>query len=191
MTLKIYEIHLTLTYPLTFRTSTWTFLQVSQEEFHFMLYEYGAETYPYKLYGDTKVDEMPYQDDPDSLAEDLYKSIPKFSELMPRKSELTDPVAIAKLDDLKKRYQQQDADMLERLRQPSPLLNENWGKSKMEIIAEAKQLKMADERKVQLMKMLEDYDVEATVKRQLKAAQKEREATIKTFLDQGCSVDND
>lgn len=156
-----------------------------------MLYEYGAETYPYKLYGDTKVDEMPYQDDPDSLAEDLYRSIPKFSELMPRKSELTDPVAIAKLDDLKKRYQQQDADMLERLRQPSPLLNENWGKSKMEIIAEAKQIKMADERKLQLMKMLEEYDAEATVKRQLRAAQKEREATIKMFLDQGCNVTND
>merc|ERR1711968_300469 len=42
--------------------------QVSQEEFHFMLYEYNAKTYPYGLYGDTKVDEMPYQNDPDNIA---------------------------------------------------------------------------------------------------------------------------
>merc|ERR1711988_2039082 len=56
---------------------------VSQEEFHFMLYEYGAKVEPYSLYGDTKVDEMPYQNDPDAVADDLFDAIPKFSELMP------------------------------------------------------------------------------------------------------------
>jgi hypothetical protein len=77
--------------------------QVSQEEFHFMLYEFNAKTVPYGLYGDTKIDEMPYQNDPKALAEDLFNNIPKFSDLIPKSSELTNPDAIARLPELLKK----------------------------------------------------------------------------------------
>jgi cell division protease FtsH len=159
--------------------------QVSQEEFHFMLYEYNAKTYPYSMYGDTKVDEMPYQNDPDSVADDLFDAMPKFSELMPKASELTDPTAIANLPALKLKYEQDEAAALEKMRRPNPLLNEDWGKSKMEIVAEAMRVKTEEERKVKLMKVLEQYSEEDAIKKQLKIAKTAREAAVKKLLDAG------
>jgi len=156
---------------------------VSQEEFHFMLYEYNAKTYPYGLYGDTKVDEMPYQNDPDNIAEELFKAIPKFSELMPQASELTDANAIANLPALKLKYEQDEAAALERMRQPNPLADEDWGKSKMDIVEEAIQAKREEERKENLMKFLEVYNEELEVKKSLKAAKSAREQAIMEFLD--------
>lgn len=158
--------------------------QVSQEEFHFMLYEYNAKTYPYGLYGDTKVDEMPYQNDPESVAEDLFAAMPKFSTLMPSVDELSDPEAKAKLPALKAKYEEYERSMGEKLRRPNPLLNEDWGKSKMEVIAEAKKAKEDEERKAKLLKMLEEYQQEEEVRMQLKRAKAAREAKIKDLLDQ-------
>ena len=159
--------------------------QVSQEEFHFMLYEYNAKMHPYSLYGDTKVDEMPYQNDPDAIADDLYEVIPKFSELMPKINELTDEIAIANLPALKKKYQEDEAASLERMRRPNPLLNDDWGKSKMEIVAEAVKAKADDERKKKLMKVLDEYSAESDVKRQIKAAEIAREQAVKRLFEVG------
>ena len=159
--------------------------QVSQEEFHFMLYEYNAKTYPYGLYGDTKVDEMPYQNDPDSIADDLFEAIPKFSELMPKASELSNPTAIANLGELKKRYESDEAASLERMRRPNPLLNEDWGKSKMEIVAEARKMQLEEERKAKLMNVLKEYNEEDNVKKQLKLAKLARDEAVRKFLDAG------
>jgi cell division protease FtsH len=159
--------------------------QVSQEEFHFMLYEYKAKTYPYSLYGDTKVDEMPYQNDPDAVADDLFDAIPKFSELMPKASELKDPRAIELLPALKKKYEDDEAASLERMRRPNPLLNEDWGKSKMEIVSEAKKFQKEEERKNKLKMVLEQYEQEDKVKKDLKAAMAAREAAVRKLLDIG------
>mmetsp|Transcript_23861 Transcript_23861/g.39844 ORF Transcript_23861/g.39844 Transcript_23861/m.39844 type:complete len:864 (+) Transcript_23861:123-2714(+) len=158
--------------------------QVSQEEFHFMLYEYNAKVQPYALYGDTKVDEMPYQNDPDAVAEDLFAAIPKMSELMPSIDELTDPDAISKLPALRAKYKEDEAAALERMRRPNPLMNEDWGKSKMEIIAEAKKAKEEEERKAKLFAMLKEYQQEEDIKRNLKRAKFEREQTIRNMLDE-------
>ena len=98
--------------------------QVSQEEFHFMLYEYNAKTYAYGLYGDTKIDEMPYQNDPDNIAEELFAAIPKFSELMPTADELEDPTAIVKLPELKAKYEGFEAEALNKMKRPNPLVDE-------------------------------------------------------------------
>lgn len=157
---------------------------VSQEEFHFMLYEYNAQTYPYGLYGDTKVDEMPYQNDPESVALDLFDAVPKFSELMPSIDELKDPEAISKLPELKKQYQEYEAASLERMKRPNPLLNDDWGKSKMEIIQEAQQLQAEEERKKKLFAMLEDFQKEDKVSKELRDARKEREAVVRNLLDE-------
>jgi cell division protease FtsH len=159
--------------------------QVSQEEFHFMLYEYNAKTYPYSLYGDTKVDLMPYQNDPDSVADDLFQAIPKFSELMPKASELSNADAIARLPALKEKYEQDEKLALEKMRRPNPLLNADWGKSKMEIVAEAKKVKIEDERKAALMKLLLEYEKEDDIKKQLKIAQSARSAAVDKLLDAG------
>ena len=159
--------------------------QVSQEEFHFMLYEYNAKMHPYSMYGDTKVDEMPYQNDPDAVADDLFEAMPKFSELMPKASELTDPAAIANLPALKLKYEQDEADTREKMRRPNPLLNEDWGKSKMELVAEAMKVKTEEERKVKLMKVLQQYSEEDTIKKQLKMARSAREEAVKKLLDAG------
>lgn len=159
--------------------------QVSQEEFHFMLHEYNAKTYPYSLYGDTKIDEMPYQNDPDSIAEDMFKQIPKFSELMPKATELTDPVAKANLPALKKKYEEDEAFKLEKMRRPNPLANEDWGKSKMDLIQEAVEAKKQDERKEKLRQLLSQYDEEKIMKQKLKEAKEEREAAVKKLLDVG------
>jgi hypothetical protein len=159
--------------------------QVSQEEFHFMLYEYNAKMHPYSMYGDTKVDEMPYQNDPDNVADDLFDALPKFSQLMPKASELTDPTAIANLPALKLKYEQDEAAALEKMRRPNPLLNADWGKSKMEIVAEAMKMKAEEERKVKLMKVLEQYSEEDAIKKQLKMAKASREAAVKKLLDAG------
>ena len=67
----------------------------------------------------------------------------------------------------------------------NPLLNEDWGKSKMEIVAEAMRMKTEDERKVKLMKVLEQYSEEDTIKKQLKAAKAAREDAVKKLLDAG------
>mmetsp|Transcript_27540 Transcript_27540/g.27762 ORF Transcript_27540/g.27762 Transcript_27540/m.27762 type:complete len:863 (-) Transcript_27540:221-2809(-) len=159
--------------------------QVSQEEFHFMLYEYNCKTYPYELFGDTKIDELPYQNDPDSIAEDLFKQIPKFSEIMPKPSELTDPVAREKLPALKKLYEADEAYSLEKMRRANPLTNEDWGKSKMELVQEALDYKRSEERKEKLKGLLEQYEKESDVKRQLKAAKIARDDVVKKFLDAG------
>lgn len=159
--------------------------QVSQEEFHFMLYEYNAQMHPYSMYGDTKVDEMPYQNDPNSIADDLFASIPKMSELMPEAGELTDENAIANLPALRAQYELDEAFTLEKMRRPNPLMNEDWGKSKMEIIAEAQKAKTEEERKQKLLKMLEEYQVEDDIKREIKAAKESRENVVKKMLDSG------
>lgn len=156
---------------------------VSQEEFHFMLYEYGASVQPYALYGDTKVDDMPYQNDPDAVADDLFDAIPKFSELMPRASELTDPEAIKNLPALKAKYEEDEKFTLEKMRRPNPLMNEDWGKSKMEIIAEAKKAKAEEDRKAKLLGVLDSYQAEEKTKAELKSALDDREAAVKKFLD--------
>ena len=159
--------------------------QVSQEEFHFMLYEYNAKVYPYALYGDTKVDEMPYQNDPESVADDLFAAIPKFSQLMPTASELKDPEAVAKLPELRKKYEEFEAAKLERMRRPNPLLEDNWGKSKMEIVADAVKAKAEMDRKQELLKILETYQSEEKVANALKAAQSSREDAVNKLLDAG------
>lgn len=159
--------------------------QVSQEEFHFMLYEYNAKTYPYSMYGDTKVDQMPYQNDPNSIADDLFKSIPKMSQMIPSASELTSPDAIAALPALKARYEADEAVALEKMRRPNPLADEDWGKSKMEIIAEAQKAKDEEERKTKLLKMLEEYQAEDELKREIKGAKENRDKAIKNLLDVG------
>lgn len=157
--------------------------QVSQEEFHFMLYEYNAQMYPYQLYGDTKVDQMPYQNDVDAIAEDLFAAIPKFSEMMPGADELTDPAAIARLPELKKAYEKDEALNLEKMKRPNPLMNEDWGKSKMEIIAEAQKAKADEERKAKLLNMLEDYEKEAAIKNELKSVKAKRSTVMKEMMD--------
>ena len=156
---------------------------VSQEEFHFMLYEYNCKTYPYQLFGDTKVDEMPYQNDPDSIAEDLFKNMPKFSELMPKVTELTSEEAKALLPALKKKYEEDEAYTLERMRRPNPLMNEDWGKSKMEIVQEAIDAQRDAERKQKLGKLLEQYEVEREVRNKLKAAKAARESAVRSMMD--------
>jgi hypothetical protein len=104
---------------------------------------------------------------------------------MPKASELSDPTAIAQLGDLKKKYEADEAMSLARMRRPNPLLNEDWGKSKMEIMAEAKKLKAEEERKSKLMKMLDQYSEEDQIKKQLKMAKVAREEAVKKFLDAG------
>ena len=130
-----------------------------------MLYEYNAKTYPYSLYGDTKVDEMPYQNDPDSIANDMYEVIPKFSELMPKASELTNSEAIAQLPQLLAKYQADEAASLERMRRPNPLMDEDWGKSKMEIVSEALKAQKEEERKAKLLTFLQQYNEEADIEK--------------------------
>jgi len=158
--------------------------QVSQEEFHFMLYEYNCKSYPYNLYGDTKLDEMPYQNDPENVADDLFAAIPKFSELMPTEAELTDPEAIKNLPALRAKYAADEAMKLTQMKKANPLMDPSWGKSKSEIIAEAKAMKAEEERKVKLMEMLEQYSKDE-IKQQLKAAKAAREAAITNLMDAG------
>jgi len=159
--------------------------QVSQEEFHFMLDEFNAKTYPYGLYGDTKVDLMPYQNDPNAVAEDLFAAIPKFSELMPKAGELRNPEAQGMLSALKTKYEKNEQSALEKMRRPNPLMNEDWGKSKMEIIAEAKKAKEDIVRKETLLKLLEEYEQEESVAKTLKNTQNEREDAVSKLLDAG------
>jgi cell division protease FtsH len=159
--------------------------QVSQEEFHYMLYEYNATMHPYALYGDTKVDEMPYQNDPQNVALDLFESIPKFSQLIPNPEELTSEDAKAKLPALIAKYEADEASTLEKMKQPNPLMDMDWGKSKMEIVAEAMKLKEEEERKEKLRKVLEQYTEEDQVRTQIKSAEAAREAAIRKMLDAG------
>ena len=69
------------------------------------------------------------------------------------------------------------------MRRPNPLLNEDWGKSKMEIIAEAQKAKAEEERKEKLFAMLKEYQEEDNIKKQLKAVKSARDASIKKLLD--------
>merc|ERR1711998_44017 len=157
--------------------------QVSQEEFHYMLYEYNAKTYPYGLYGDTKVDEMPYQNDPDNIAEELFNAIPKFSELMPTEAELTDPEAIKNLPALRAKYAADEAMKLTQMKKANPLMDPSWGKSKSEIVAEAQKYKKDEERKAKLMSFLDRYEEEEQVRKSLKSAKTSRDKAILDFLD--------
>lgn len=159
--------------------------QVTQEEFHFMLFQYNATTYPYELYGDTKVDEMPYQDDPNEVAEDLYSIVPRFSKFMPTAADLKDPVAIANLPALQAKYQALEEASLARMKRPNPLLREDWGKSKLEIIAEARKVEAEDARKAQLKTILKEYSKEAELKAQVLAKERELEEASKKLIEAG------
>ena len=129
---------------------------------------------------------MPYQNDPDNVAEDLFAAIPKFSELMPTADELTSPEAIQNLPSLRAQYEKDEANKLDAMRRPNPLLDPSWGKSKQEIISEAKQLKQEEERKAKLMEMLDQYTKEDDIKQQLKSAKEAREAAVLELMDAGC-----
>ena len=156
---------------------------VSQEEFHFMLHQHGAKTHPYQLYGDTKLDEMPYQNDPDYVADDLFSQMPKFSELMPTAEQLTDPAAIQRLPALREQYQKDEASLLQKMRRPNPLLNEDWGKSKLELIAEARAAQAQEQRREKLRGLLEEYQQEDQVRKELQVARANREASVRKLLD--------
>jgi cell division protease FtsH len=158
--------------------------QVSQEEFHFMLYEYNAKSYPYGLYGDTKLDEMPYQNDPESIAEDIFEAVPKFSELMPKVDELRSPEAKAMLPAFRQKVIEGEQADFELMKRPNPLLSEDWGKSKMEIIAEAKKLKDDEARKARLFEMLEKYQDEEELKGKLKKAKAKRSEVIDKIIEE-------
>merc|ERR1712072_709347 len=158
---------------------------VSQEEFHFMLYEYNAKVHPYGLYGDTKVDEMPYQNDPDAVADDLFYAIPKFSQLMPKASELKDPEAIKNLPALKTKYHADEKLKLEKMRRPNPLMDADWGKSKNEIIAEAEAVAAKEKRRQKLLSMLKKYKKEDDIRKKLKVTKAKREEAVNKLLDAG------
>merc|ERR1740138_93095 len=115
---------------------------------------------------------MPYQNDPDNIAEELFAAIPKFSELMPTADELTNPTAIANLPALKAQFELDEADALAKMRRPNPLMDEDWGKSKRD-----------EERKAKLMSFLDKFEEEETVRKTLKAAKTSRDKAIMEFLD--------
>eukprot|EP01036_Dinobryon_divergens_P058273 gene58273-77753_t len=79
---------------------------------------------------------------------------------MPKASELTNPELKALLPELKKKYEADEAYALERMRRPNPLLNEDWGKSKMELIQEANDYARQEERKEKLKGLLSKYQEE-------------------------------
>merc|ERR1711988_1011579 len=130
-----------------------------------------------------QVDQMPYQNDPDNIAEELFNAIPKFSELMPTADELNNPNAIANLPALKKQYEADEAESLAKMRRPNPLMDEDWGKSKMDIVAEAQKYKKDEERKAKLMSFLDRYEEEEQVRKSLKSAKTSRDKAILDFLD--------
>ena len=104
---------------------------------------------------------------------------------MPTADELTDETAISKLPALKAKYEEDEAYILEKMRRPNPLLDEDWGKSKMEIIAEAQKAKETEERKQKLLSMLEEYQQESELKNELKRAEDAREKAVLKMLDAG------
>lgn len=157
--------------------------QVSQEEFHFMLHEYKAKASPYGLYGDTKVDLMPYQNDPNAVADDIFNVMPKFSKLLPSEKEINNPIIAAQLPALRKSYEEFEMAMLEKMRKPNPLLDEDWGKSKMEVVAEAQKVKAAEERKDKLFSILKQYEMEEKVKNDVNQIAKKRANLIDVMLD--------
>ena len=136
------------------------------------------------MYGDTKVDEMPYQGDPESLAQDLFSLIPRFSKLMPTASQLSDPEAISALPALREKYLADDAAALERMRRPNPLLQEDWGKSKMEMVEEARKAQSEESRRARLATLLEEYQEEEQVRLARKRAEQEREKVVAKVLDE-------
>mmetsp|Transcript_13281 Transcript_13281/g.14382 ORF Transcript_13281/g.14382 Transcript_13281/m.14382 type:complete len:846 (+) Transcript_13281:132-2669(+) len=131
--------------------------QVSQEEFHFLLYEFKAKTVPYGLYGDTKVDEMPYTVDIENAMEEAFNLLPRLSSLLPIESEVRDPEVINKLPQLRKELDEEQVNVFEGF--PTDLvLDEDWGKSRKELIKEAKILKAAELRKQKLMQLLNEEE---------------------------------
>ena len=62
-------------------------------------------------------------------------------------------------------------------------MNEDWGKSKMEIIAEARKAKAEEDRKQKLLGVLDAYQAEDDTKRELKEALASRERAVNAFLD--------
>merc|ERR1711916_42193 len=113
---------------------------------------------------------------------ELFAAIPKFSELMPA-DELKDPTAIAKLPELKRKYEGFEAAALEKMKRPNPLMDEDWGKSKMDIVAEAQNLKQEEDRKRKLSQFLDVYEDEMVVKRELKQAKQNLNDAILEYLE--------
>ena len=64
-------------------------------------------------------------------------------------------------------------------------MNEDWGKSKMEIVAEAKAAAANEARKEKLKSVLQQYQQEEMVMRSLKVAKAAREEAVRHLLDVG------
>jgi len=84
---------------------------------------------------------------------------------------------------LRSKYQEIENASLERMRRPNPLMQEDWGKSKMEVIAEARKARDDVQRKENLLKLLEEFEKEDAVAKELKAEQAAREAAIGNMMD--------
>ena len=65
----------------------------------------------------------------------------------------------------------------------NPLLDVNWGKSKMEIIAEAKQVQAEEERKAQLVQLLKEYQDKEKIRQQLDEAKRLKDVVVQKVLD--------
>jgi cell division protease FtsH len=150
--------------------------QVSQEEFHFMLYEYKAKSQPYALYGDTKVDEMPYQIDTDSIAEELYQLLPKFSEFLPDGGS-------SSLLAIRDGYQSTEVDTFGMMRKENPLLDADWGRSKLEVLSEAQKIRAEEDRKARLLQLLGGYERETALRDELRSQTKLREKAMENLLE--------
>jgi cell division protease FtsH len=156
--------------------------QVSQEEFHFMLYEYKAKTLPYSLYGDTKVDEMPYQVDSDSIADELYQLLPKFSDFLPSDTETAGSTAKSMLPTIRSGYETAEVDALGMMRKENPLLDEDWGRSKMEVLSEAQKIRAEEDRKARLLQLLGGYEKESALRNELRSQTRLREKAVEKLL---------
>lgn len=159
--------------------------QVSQEEFHFMLYEYNATSYPYEIYGDTMVDEMPYQNSANEVAFDIFDAVPKLSSLLPQASELKNSESVSNLPQLKQKYATSEQETLQLMRRENPLKDEDWGRSRMEIVAEAKKLKAEEARKEKLLQILDQYSAEEIIALEIKKVKEQRDNAARKMLDAG------
>ena len=71
------------------------------------------------------------------------------------------------------------------MKRPNPLENEDWGKSKMELVAEALQVKREEVRKEKLKTILESYEAEEKLIKQLKEKIMEKEKVVQELMNAG------
>jgi len=100
----------------------------------------------------------------------------------PRLLETAGSTAKSMLPTIRSGYETAEVDALGMMRKENPLLDEDWGRSKMEVFSEAQKIRAEEDRKARLLQLLGGYEKESALRNELRSQTRLREKAVEKLL---------